>query len=61
MIDRNSPTWITVREHAEKRLQQLRERLETPGMDQPTTESVRGSLKELRELLALPDEKPKFE
>lgn len=61
MIDRNSATWALVQKHAEKRLSELRERLETPGMDQVTTESVRGAVRELKNVLALVDEKPKFQ
>lgn len=60
MIDRNSETWTAVSKHAEKELQHLRDKLEAPGMDQPTTEGLRGAIKALVAVLALAEDKPEF-
>lgn len=60
MIERNSKTWETVSKHVEKELQEARERLEAPGMDQGITEGLRGSIKALRGVLALAEDKPGF-
>lgn len=57
MIDRYSDTWSTIAQHAEDRLQKLRDRLEAPGLDQPTTEGLRGRIMELRDLLDLAEGK----
>jgi len=59
-IDRHSDTWTTVSKHAEKELQEARERLEAPGMDQGVTEGLRGTIKALKSVLALAEAKPGF-
>jgi hypothetical protein len=58
--DVGSPTWMKLQDHMQKRLQQMRQRNDA---DQPETSTAmtRGSIRELKYLLALPLEQPYIE
>ena len=59
-IDRNSPTWLSLREHIEKEISDAAKALETKGLEASTTEFERGRIKALRKILELGDPpKPK--
>lgn len=55
-IDQDSLTWLAVKAWAEKRITQNQRFLETEGIPQDQTENTRGSIKELRALLRLPEQ-----
>lgn len=44
------PTWAKVEEHLETRLASLRSELEKPGLGPTETESLRGAIRELKNL-----------
>jgi hypothetical protein len=53
MIDTNSPTWIEISEFLSAELSDQMENLETP-VDIDTTQFIRGYIRALRNLHALP-------
>lgn len=54
-IDTTSATWLRIQEHCNRRLSRLSDDLETPGTSIERTEAMRGAIREIRDLLALPD------
>ena len=52
-IDTASPSWIVVRQWAERRLESARVALEQAGLPPPETEYQRATVRVMRELLAL--------
>lgn len=55
MIDTTGHTWAEVKTHIEARLVLLRNKLEMPSTDAERTALCRGGIRELKELLALPE------
>jgi hypothetical protein len=53
-IEPLSPTWRAVSAWAAERIEQYRLRLENPGLPPAETENLRGAIRELRVLVALP-------
>jgi hypothetical protein len=53
-ISRDSSTWRLIAFHLDDRLKTLRERNDTP-LDPIATATVRGEIKAIKELLALPE------
>ncbi len=53
-IDQNSRTWRVISDWAEEQLKNYRSSLEVPGSDMALTESDRGSILVLKDLLSLP-------
>jgi len=56
-IDKRSETWLTIKEWANGRLSKNRDILEDPSTTEALTNSHRGAIGELKELLALADDK----
>jgi len=55
--ERNSSTWLKVKEYCEERLSSLRTRLET-DLDEVKTAKARGGIAELKVLLAADKDQP---
>jgi hypothetical protein len=53
MIDPHSATWLAVKLHAEKELNNARALLEIPSLDRDETQVQRGRIAALKKLLAL--------
>lgn len=51
-IDIHSTTWMAITEYAERRLAELRVRLEGMNLDWENTQATRAQMRELRLLLA---------
>jgi len=58
-IDLEGRTWKRVREYAEKRIEELHKDLEA-DRDQKETATTRGKIQELRKLLSVERERPRF-
>jgi hypothetical protein len=59
VADIQSPTWAKLEEHLNKRIEVLHREIEQDG-DPDKTNVIRGRIRELRKLLLLGKEKPKF-
>jgi hypothetical protein len=57
-VDKRSETWRAIEEWAKSRLAKNRDILEDPGTTEALTNSHRGAIGELKELLSLADDKP---
>lgn len=55
-IDKRSETWLTIKEWANGRLSKNRDILEDPSTTEALTNSHRGAIGELKQLLALANE-----
>lgn len=55
MIDRDSDTWREVAEFVQSKRDRGMQTLESPALDFPTTQFVRGQVQALAEVLALPN------
>jgi hypothetical protein len=51
----HSREWKSIQEWASSKLREKRELLEAPGTDQPLTESARGAIEVLKEIMSLKD------
>lgn len=56
-IDKLSPTWIAVEEYLKAEIERQRDRNEAVTADAVKTATMRGRIKALREVLALPEKK----
>ena len=56
-IDKLSPTWIAVEEYLRAEIERQRDRNEAVTADAVKTATMRGRIKALREVLALPEKK----
>jgi hypothetical protein len=56
-IDVYSPTWVYVRSWARERLQALREMNDSMNKSETQTAAIRGEIRAMKEILALPEEK----
>ena len=56
-IDKLSPTWIAVEEYLRVEIERQRDRNEAVTADAVKTATMRGRIKALREVLALPEKK----
>ena len=56
-IDKFSPTWIAVEEYLKAEIERQRDRNEAVTADAVKTATMRGRIKALREVLALPEKK----
>ena len=54
-IETRSQDWAIVARYAQQRLAELRSALERPNVDWDHTNRIRAQIKELRDLLALPE------
>lgn len=52
----NSPEWVALRERAEKRLQELREKNDSINLSERETAVLRGQIQELKDFLAIPEQ-----
>lgn len=57
-IDPYSSTWLAIREHAQRRIEELVGQNETEGLPPDKTENIRGRIAELRQILRLPLPEP---
>lgn len=57
VIDQYSDTWIFISKWAESELTRLRESNDSTKLDDSQTSTMRGRIKQLKELLALPNKK----
>lgn len=57
-IDIGSPSWRTVRKWAEDRLAKQRLKLESIGISPTESDAARGAIRELKDLLRLPEPQP---
>jgi hypothetical protein len=55
-IDVYSPTWVYVRSWARERLQALREANDSTSKTDVQTSAIRGEIRAMKDILALPDE-----
>ncbi len=60
MIDKHSDTWREVAAWADSELAKASQRIESVGVDLQETENLRGSIRTLRELLAIQEEPAEF-
>ena len=56
-IDKLSPTWVAVEEYLRAEIERQRDRNEAVTADAVKTATMRGRIKALREVLALPEKK----
>ena len=56
-IDKLSPTWIAIEEYLRAEIERQRDRNEAVTADAVKTATMRGRIKALREVLALPEKK----
>ena len=56
-IDKLSPTWIAVEDYLKAEIERQRDRNEAVTADAVKTATMRGRIKALREVLALPEKK----
>lgn len=59
MIDTHSDTWHVVRDWAKRELEVALQNLKNPATPHADTQVLRGGIKRLEELLALPEPKKK--
>lgn len=57
-IDTNSPTWRALERHAQQQIATLRERNDSPSLDEMRTADTRGRIAAWKELLALGNPAP---
>lgn len=53
-----SPIWFKIREELEKRLKDVRSKLENPQLDHEQTQTIRGRILELKSMLDFAKEDP---
>jgi hypothetical protein len=56
-LDQYSGTWAFVRDWAKEQIQRLREKNDSPNMNDAQTAVIRGKIKAYKELLDLPKER----
>lgn len=56
-LDKYSPTWLFVETWAKEQIQRLREKNDSPNMNDAQTAVIRGKIKAYKELLDLPKER----
>jgi hypothetical protein len=58
LSDRQSPTWVKLKKHLQDRRDVLRRKNDNPNLDLTQTAVLRGSLREISNLLALGEPGP---
>lgn len=57
VLEPYSPTWIYIKNYLEEQIEKLRQKNDNPTLSYEKTQVIRGQIKELKLILALPENK----
>lgn len=57
-LERASPVWLRIKAHIEEEMSLLRQRNDTPTLDERNTALIRGEIAALKKLLAAEKDRP---